>query len=64
MSLDVAESFFYDDATLTAWSNALGDVLARAHETKSSTMTMDFVSRARERTSPRASDHAVSVASS
>ena len=48
MSLDAAESFFYDDARLTAWSDALGDVL----------------SRARERTSPRASDHAVSLASS
>ena len=33
MSLDAAESFFYDDATLTAWSDALGDVLSRARET-------------------------------
>ena len=46
MSLDVAESFFYDDATLTAWSDALGDVLSRARETKSIVIVDDFFPRA------------------
>ena len=46
MSLDAAESFFYDDATLTAWSDALGDVLARARETKSIVIVDDFFPRA------------------
>ena len=46
MSLDAAESFFYDDATLTAWSDALGDVLSRARETKSIVIVDDFFPRA------------------
>ena len=46
MSLDAAESFFYDDARLTAWSDALGDVLSRARETKSIVIVDDFFPRA------------------